>query len=471
MIPVAKKMLLPLLRPQYVAVPEALITALAWRVFDVKVEPDHSGKQVGLLFRTNPKQTKTLAIRATEPEGERLRAFGEALRKEGLKTSGDPITLARAVSNSIAGVRAGKSGSQPASPITPAFALLQNMRGLQGAKNPPDFAEIIESLYRMGLPKGANSAGAAQLWLAAAEHRMETDPLAGALDRAVDAALLDGARQRRIADHTQRAEPWQGLFANTPFEWFASSWDRLNDPLWVEALPARVWVDWATTVLRLAVGLGFLWEAAWYEAVAREVLSLKSPTWDGVKASVAPPLPWKSSRAGLGIRDVAPLLGLRVHRGEQIRGLLSEWLEDNGKPDEDFTSALHRMHADEKFCDRLVEALGSRRRTASGGNLWEAVKYALKTRENSGPFADYYGLLQSNGRFLTVDPGTEWMAVVASLACPEPGKPTDVGAVLASLSQLGVRPELADLIALLERAGLARGSADADQGVVVQSAF
>lgn len=471
MIPDAKKMLLPLLRPQYVAVPEALITALAWRVFDVKVEPDPSGRQVGLLFRTNPKQTKTLAIRATEPEGERLRAFGEALRKEGLKTSGDPITLARAVSNSIAGVRAGKSGSQPASPITPAFALLQNMRGLQGAKNPPDFAEIIESLYRMGLPAGTNSAGAAQLWLAAAEHRMETDPLAGALDRAVDAALLDGARQRRIADRTQRAEPWQGLFANTPFEWFASSWNRLNDPLWVEALPARVWVDWATTVLRLAVGLGFLWEAAWYEAVAREVLRLKSPTWDGVKASVASPLPWKSSRAGLGIRDVAPLLGLRVHRGEQIRGLLSEWLEDNGKPDEDFTSALHRMHADEKFCDRLVEALGSRRRTASGGNLWEAVKYALKTRENSGPFADYYGLLQSNGRFLTVDPGTEWMAVVASLACPGPGKPTDVGAVLASLGQLGVRPELADLIALLERAGLARGSADADQGVVVQSAF
>jgi hypothetical protein len=42
---------------------------------------------------------------------------------------------------------------------------------------------------------------------------------------------------------------------------------------------------------------------------------------------------------------------------------------------------------------------------------------------------------------------------------------------MTSLAELGLKPDLTDVVVLLERAGLARGSADADQGVVVQSAF
>ena len=72
---------------------------------------------------------------------------------------------------------------------------------------------------------------------------------------------------------------------------------------------------------------------------------------------------------------------------------------------------------------------------------------------------------------MTVDPGTEWIAVVASLACGAPGQESNVRNVMDSLAELGMQPELNDLIALLERAGLARGSADADQAVIVHSAF
>ncbi|KQQ93800.1 hypothetical protein ASF62_06280 [Leifsonia sp. Leaf325] len=103
--------------------------------------------------------------------------------------------------------------------------------------------------------------------------------------------------------------------------------------------------------------------------------------------------------------------------------------------------------------------------------MWEAIRYALRTRDAAGPFADYFGVLRQSGRYLTVEPGTEWIAVVASLACEKPGGSTDVATVIQALEEMGLRPELADLVALLERAGLARGSADADQGVVVESAF
>ncbi len=39
-----------------------------------------------------------------------------------------------------------------------------------------------------------------------------------------------------------------------------------------------------------------------------------------------------------------------------------------------------------------------------------------RSRDSSGPSADHYGLLSSAGRYLMVDPGTEWMAVVASIS-------------------------------------------------------
>jgi hypothetical protein len=471
MIPTADKLALPLPRPQYVSVPEALITALAWRVFDVELSEEENGKKIGMLFRADNRETKTLSIRSSEPKGESLSRFAASLEAEGLTTTGDAALLAEATLNSVAGVRVEKSGSQPASPITPAFALLQNMRGLQATQNPPDLAEILEWLFHIGQAEAITSVGVANLWRDAAEERMRVDPLAAALDRAVDNGLLDSPRFPRDADTRVHSAEWQGLFPDTPYTWFTGAWKTLTTPEWVAALPARVWVDWATTVLRLGLGLGYLWEASWYEAIAREILRPTRRTWSELVADVPTTVPWKSSRAGAEALDVAPLLGWRVYRGDQIRVLIASWIKDNGKVREDFRSAIGRMNADTEFVDLLVEAVGSRRRTSGGSNLWEAVKYALKSRESSGSSADYYGLLQSNGRFLTVAPGTEWIAVVGSLACIEPGGHSDVSVVLDALAEMGVRPELSDLIALLERAGMARGSADADQGVVVQSAF
>jgi len=46
-----------------------------------------------------------------------------------------------------------------------------------------------------------------------------------------------------------------------------------------------------------------------------------------------------------------------------------------------------------------------------------------------------------------------------------------VATLMLNLEELGLRPEAGDLIRLLEKAGLARGSADADRGVIIESAF
>lgn len=471
----ATHIILPLNRPQYVSVPEAFISSLAWRVHDHHTkEMSENGVAVGYMFRSETSGTLTLKVKSTAPEGKKLEDFGRQLAAHGIATNAKhELDVAVAVLNSVAGVQAEKSKSQSASPITPAFALLQDMRGFQRTKNPPDLGGILESLFRLGVGDDS-SPTAARLWLTAANKRCEIDPLLSALDKATRAALLREGYPERTEDidpELVRTAPArrEGLYEGTPFSWFATAWQKLTSDEWVVALPARVWVDWATTVLRLALGQGFLWEAAWYETLARWVLSGKPGTWSDVKARVPEILPWKSSRSSVAVRDVAPLLSWRVHRGSKIRKIFEDWLASHPAARGEFSEALAAMSADEDLKELLTLALGSAERSAA--NTWEAIKYALLTREAGGPFADYYGLLRSSGRFLAVQPGTEWMAVVASLACDGPGKTSDVATLMLSLEELGLRPEAGDLIQLLEKAGLARGSADADRGVIIESAF
>ena len=482
-----KRISLALPRPQYVPQPEALISALAWKLLrvdpvenesgqssEIPMEKDPGGKPIGLLYRTGGGTSKLVKIKATIPTGERLHRFTLELNKAGLQIAGAHEKLSAAVLNSLDGVRVEKSGSQPASPLSPTIALLQNMRGVLGTKGPPDVAGIIELMFALGAGTESSSLGASRLWLRASNHRMEVDPLLNALDVAVNHSVLGSPRQDPealkgglptfIGDDASD-------YSGTPFDWFATSWLRLTSDEWVEALPARVWVDWATTILRLAIGLGYLWECSWNEAIARSVLKSGTESWDEIRSGVQTILPWRSSRSGKVALDVAPLLISRVNTSEEIRAIFTAWFALNGATEGDFDETMVLMSLDQGLRQRLTEALGSDSPSNSGVNLWEAIKYTLKTRETSEGQADYYGLLQSSGRYLTVNPGTEWIAVIASLSCGKPGASTDVGSLMTDFERMGMRPELSDLIALLERAGLARGSADADEGVIVESAF
>lgn len=457
-------------RPQYVSVPEGFISSLAWKLFDWDRVSADGKLPLALMYKTdNVVRSKYFELISTAPEYADLEAFGEALKSAGIgpeRTSS--IDLAAAVSNSVAGIRSESGKGQAASPISPGYALLQNMRGVQKAGNPPDLAEILESLYRVGLSTGDfNSHGVADRWKAAADHRLTQDAMLTALDGAAMEALL--GHGIGPIERVRHPIEGKGLFPNTPFDWFARSWDRLTSPIWVDALPARVWVDWATTVLRLGVGLGFLWEAAWYEHIGRVLVSGEQVSWTVLREGVPECLPWKSSRGTQSVRDVSSILKWRVHKGTGVRKLLEEWLSDNAHPEMTFTDGWHRMTADHSFIKKLTGALRSREQP--GTNSWEAIKYALQTRDTAGPYADYYGMLRQNGRFLTVEPGTEWIAVVASLSCQRPQRETNVGELMSDFRDMGLSPELSDVVQLLERAGLARGSADADQGVIIRSAF
>ncbi|WP_309073794.1 hypothetical protein [Paenarthrobacter sp.] len=468
-IAAAHQLLLPFNRPEYFSVPEALLSALAWRAYE-SISNEEQEKPLGLMYKAQAKETLYLSLRPTKPEEDTAETLGNQLRQRGISTAASDRLLGDAVSSSVTGIRIEKTGNQPSSPMTPALALMQNPRGVLVKQGPPDFGAIIESLFTVGHPLVGPSMSATELWLRASDKRLELDPLLSAIDSSMMSTVFQDALRRRTSfPIAEDSVDWCGLYPETPYEWFAKSWQALTSDEWVGALPARVWVDWATTVLRLAMGLGFLWEYAWYEALGMAIVQDSVPdTLEELRGTVRSPLPWQSSRSSISVRDVGATIKGRIARGERIRRSLKERIKDlNGNPD-----AIEFLRSAARSDFRLSLAAEITEKKDAGKLVWETVKYGLQVRESSGPFTDYYGILKTRGRrYLVIDPGTEWIAVVASLACGSPGTQCNVGDVLRDLTILGMRPELGDLVSLLERAGMARGSADADHAVIVESAF
>lgn len=462
---------LGLARPQYVSVPEGFLTALAARAFKADYKVDPGPLALAMAYESKAAaagtRTKTLAFHQTMPHGESALKFAEELERAGLEADADQLVLAQAVAAGIAGARPKDGKVRATIPMTASLALGQNLPGLVGSKNPPDLAGILETFFQMGAPAGSDGGpGAADRWVTAIDHRRDVDKVIRAIDIAVTKTFYATAPARAgavsLSDTTD-------AFAGTPFAWFYRTWNNLCSTSWVEALPARVWVDWANTVLRLSFAMGYLWEVAWYEVVARSVVGDDAQSPDDLMARVGPLVPWREQTAGVSLRDVASSTKWRVMRSNGIRNRIREWVDTNG-PFLDAAAELEAMRADEELSALLTESLSEP--SGTNDNLWEAINYSLLAREGTGADADHYGFLRKHGRRYSVpDPGIEWVAAIASLSCPAPGATTDVGHLLKDLRQLGLRPELGDLVIRLEQAGVARGSADADQAVAIEAAF
>lgn len=467
-----RHLVLPLNRAEYVVTPENLVSALAWRQFSLG-GLDGRKPPVGLTYeQTTPRKSKVVDFLTTRPTDQNLHHWLTALLASGFVFEGDANSGALAVAESIVGIRASRAHQHPASPMSVHLALMQNSRGLVGKANPPDFGQIIDALFALGGPSTlASKASASELWRQAALRRVAGDPLVAAIDAAAK-AHLEALGFGSIVAAQAPAQPgleFAGLLPGTPFSWFNRTWTRLTSDAWVDALPPRVWVDWATTVLRLAVGLGLIWEARWHHAVAENLVAGIAPEF-GVTAGSLETIPWAAAEATVSVREVSSQLKRTVMRGHRIREVLATQ-NSSLRVDEPWEEILHALSAEDALRTSLAEILRSDPGT-SGTNAWEAVRYSLLIREGSGQYADNFGLLRAHSsRHLIVDPAPEWIVVVASLCALGPGQTTTVGAVLNALEEMGLRPRIADLIALLERAGLARGSADADRAVNVVSAY
>ena len=489
-------LLLGLPRPQYVSVPEAFITALAARAHRVDYRYLPTDTAPAVVYEANSLGRQRASLpHQTRPAGPALGRFADQLEAAGLYSYDGQDEVASAVARGIAGVRTRAWRGRSAIPVSVGLALAQNLRGLVGAKNPPDLALILERFYAMGAPAGSDGrAGAAQTWSCAAERRMTIDPLVGTVDSALSKLIFEsgytartdrlcaahgGAKGSRQSTAVATDDDLRSClrihnstddFQGTPFSWFYRTWSKLCDDVWVDALPARVWVDWANTVLRLAFGMGYLWEVVWYESIAQSVIQNDGRGPDELARGMGALLPWRDAAASVSVRDIAASTRRRVMRSNGVRSHLQAWAEANRQETRTAAQQLRQMSRDSDLRTVLGQAMSDSGNT--NANLWEAINYSLLTRVGSGQDTDHYGLLRKHGpRYTVPDPGVEWLAAIASLSCPGPSESTNVAIFMSDLKSLGLRPERGDLVRRLEGAGVARGSADADQAVEIRAAF
>ena len=502
-------LLLPLNRPQYVPVGEVLVSEVARRALSWR--DDGEGHPTRLTSSgahlpseppviTDPNAARTFLARDRKNAGvsvapstpAQTARFAASLRGASLQTDAPDAALSRAFIEAATGLRSAQGKGSSASPMSRNLALSQNLRGVLGAPRPPDMAGILEAMYSLGdyLTEGLPDGSMGSRWIRAAATRIESDPVLRSLDIALGryASLdrYDGDGDFEDEEHNDSGglQSWTHTTpGETPFRWLRDSWIKLTDDEWVRAIPPRVWADWCSMVLRMGLAFGFLWECRWFEAIGRSALQ------DGGQESLdaqfsTPLLPWPAKRLPVASRNVKPVIRLTSSRAVAIRAAILA--HDKSHRDErgrgaSFQDAVDHLRTCQMIDpqlgngtvrDNLKAALTGRNWNRATNNMYETILYSLQQRSTNVLSEDYYGFLRARGgRYSIVSPGTEWIAVVASLAADHPGGETHLGQIMASLARLGLQPELQELVEILEAAGLARGSADADHGVRVRSAF
>lgn len=472
-------LILPLRRPEYAPSPETFLTSIAWSLFELPKISDRES----VLYRKKEKESSKFGEkhRYTYVELlERKDEFKAALTASGVKVDGTggriDSDFIEALLNGLSGTTSVSSSFVSAVPVVPGTALLQTVRGMKGKEKDTKFAGMLEDLFVMGSDQKQGESSFAEMWLASLDSRLNSYPLLGAIDEALDSVF--GPRTRRAPAQNER-QSWAlfdnlpELRARSPFAWFHEAWLNLNSPEWVAALPPRVWTDWAAALCRTAFGMSYLWEAAWFNRVAALIIDETSGTEDIKQLSVGNLLQWFPETATKELRDSSRQIGRPIRRGGELREVIRDFIQSNGGDAIDIFEGLEKAKSDSKLKQRLVDIRQKPKSGRAYKDTVEAVSYSLQTRTGVGANADFYGVLRSQGvkGEWEVSPGTEWLACIVSLTAEKPGVGLNLGLTMSQLSRIGITVNTPQVTALLERAGLARGSDDADLGLFVQTAF
>lgn len=508
--------LLPLKRPEYAKQTESLLTDLLWRSPGSSLSQAARGESASVegainsaedadglpLNRLVPQRTRGGAEKITETYPLARACNLSAV----LDDPPEGLTLAQPLESLLSSLTAPMSGDVRAVscvPVEPDAVVFQTLHGLVNKKNPANNADIIETVGVLG--GAAGKGDVARSFLHSIERRETSSTALEDLLAHVANSVWDrlGSRAAGMADSdwpTWRRPSSQGVQGedyftdwslvaevDTPFSWFWQKWETLCDPSagWNSELPARRFVDWALCILRTGLSFAFLWEAEFYLALHRELQAKARSAPDseserelqrmlrdgGVLASIEP----RSISASQ--KNVWPSLRENLARGYLARNRILECAEElTSQPSGDslyelidsFVELVPSDVAGEKCGDPLEPD----RRTAK--NQKEFVRYLLQPRsgdEAASDQADLYYLFQNDTRSTWIEPGPEWMVVVASLCCGEPDGETTLGTVQKDLRHLGLRAERGVVIRLLEEAGLTSDSPDADEALIVSSGF
>lgn len=506
-------------------IPEMLVTALARHaVVDgvsaltdtpiVYEKTDDSVKKVKVKGR----EVETIQTRSTPDKRERRNeAFASALAGFGPRIKDLADQIADAVEDEL-WTRSGNDSSsrtrkvRAAIPLTPVCAVLQNQIGILGSSRQKDYGAAIESLYQVGkylVGDTSNVTASAKLQLALAD-RCRRDEKLSALDMACLALLRSALnftpeslvydqgvgrltspaglpkRQSSFFDVNERKalDSLHNAGGLNTYVWFLRTWNKLTNPEWYLDIPYRRWVDWLVTAVRLSVGTAYLARSQWMVSAAR--YSLRT-TRDDVAALdalinetfVQQPLSWPD-RGGVSFkdRDVKPEIRKLLRTSVSIRLVVEGDEFEKALGGDNTVESLKRVvNADTSLAEQLEQALLTpsidfRQKVLQP--VHDTVVDALvekKRVHGNSETADHYALMKRVDDAFIIDPSSEVMALIATLACDRPDGFTSLGRVRQEFQTLGLNPSQNELRYLVERAGLCRSEADASLQVTVSSAL
>ncbi len=503
--------LLPLPRPEYAKQTESLLTDLLWRSEGSSLAEQTGGKSMiehlpSLKVKGDdpalpePERLVPRKLRHGSPRIVETLPLAESLGLSGLVAvpAGNEGPV-RALLASLTAPLARNDKSTACVPIHPAIVALQTLDGLVNKSSPANLARAIESMGWLGgsQEEGAVARSFLGLFTGASNPRQGATgavewllPLAAAhswasLPARYSKSSVDWPPWPTVgpAPAVPRTQSTLATHRQTPFAWFWGKWPSLCDSSsnWHERLPARRFVDWTLCLLRTGLAFTYLWEAEFFcrlhEMVARRLAGI-SPTnpvaallqEGAVLATIEPP------EVPASQKGIWPATSELIARGWKARSQVLEALGSG----EMLPAGATLADSIEQWVAGLTTEQAStigvplRVTKSTANNQKEFVRYLLQPRsadDDSVDQADFYSLARTNGRHTWFRPGPEWLVVVTSMLCRQPGGSCTLGELTRDLASLGIRVERSVLVGLLEEAGLSTDSPDADDALVIRSGF
>lgn len=481
-------------RPQYPPAAEVLISSLIWQL---SRDSHKSPQGKGIVFKKTENAKNHANVYETFPLNKRekvdamVNVFNQHFSVTDLKTKERAV---RILVEDMIGSVPPKANAAAVIPFNAPAALMQDVEGMSGVSNPPNYAKIFQRFFTLG---GGQSHVAFLVFKALSVKN--TNQTTAWLDDFIEAMMPDQLVElsksldyENISHNPDEIVTPKWLTEiETPFTWFAKTWKSLTHESWVNAMPRRRWIDWAGCVLRTAMGTGYIFEMNFYFQLAMGLKSHDIEPDDVCKKALSindSILKWDEN-ASVSSRDVASKIRKLCERGTACRNLLVDWLNDADRNDMPLPSE-HFNHVD-GLSDWIIKArswmkekssrdleIGKRLNDAISGqpassanNVYETIRYSLLDRGNHGE-EDLYALLKKRGsRFSVVEPGQEWFVVVSSLIAESPQGRISVRDLVSSLNSLGIDANFKTIIKQIESVGLGRSSHDADDAVEIATAF
>ncbi|MDB4660086.1 hypothetical protein OAE82_00950 [bacterium] len=480
-------------RAEYPSSPDGLLSSLIYphvsKEYSSASADEAKGKWISYKRLANSNRGKIIETRPSLETRDELEQFCQKLAVCGLEidaSSTSSRTHAGAILDSIKGVAGQNAKSEITTPLSPSIAALQNPSGIFSKDGPTNYDKIFHQIASLGkgeiIKEGMLGKAALGVLQGAGQGKVTQ------LFDSIFAPSSKGIGPEANMVTAAHVPAWiEGL--PTPFSWFSRSWDSLCEGHWINNMPTKRWCDWASCVLRTAVGLGFLWEAAFFVRLGRSILDTNTTDEEaeefchGRGISL---LRWLPSKRRVSERHVKHDLESTMIKGLAVRRvILEEFFEDEDLPGEkeDWSNDKYALQKFIKllrglvknqpdFGKRISKALSSRSTKGGDNNTKETIRFSLIQRKERGRVADFYHLLKMQSRrFMVVEPGQEWLVVIASLTAGKAGGSATLQDVTLELEKLGLKPGREHLTELLESCGLTRSFRDAEQAIEVAAAF